>query len=144
MPACIGFKDQFFWVASERLADLLKYGVEVGLKTAADDQERAWANGLHDQIPELCRRNELAVETAFPSYSERKFWTRVFYDLSYMVFRREIGGGDPAFQDCTAVADADLIGDMISHSVPWKEERENWDLMTMAGAEIKKLEEKRW
>lgn len=143
MPGCFRFEEQFFYVSSRRFADLLVYGAQVGLKTATDDQERAWANGLRERIQDLCQRSELTIQTDFPSFDERKFWSRVFDDLSYLTFRREVAADDPGFQDGTAVADAWVLAYMIKISVPYDEERKHWDVTTMAGAEIKKIEQER-
>jgi hypothetical protein len=63
------------------------------------------------------RSAEIDVEKSFASREERKFWARVFFDLAYLIFLREIGNQEVTFRQYSAVGDAYLLGRMITRSV---------------------------
>jgi hypothetical protein len=56
-----------------------------------------------------------------------------FFDLAFLIFRREIGKQDTNFWQYSAVGDAYLLGRMITRSV--QEEEPTWHPTTMASIE---------
>lgn len=133
MASRISYQDQFFYVSNQRFHSLVEFGLEIGQKSAATETERAFVAGLRARSDAFFPGYDLAIEREFPSREERKFWARVFFDLAYLIFRREVGAQDTTFWQYSAVGDAYLLGRMITRSV--QEEEQGWSPKTMAAVE---------
>ena len=133
MASCISYNDQFFYVSNQRFHSLIKFGLDVGQKSAETDIERFYVSGLRERSDAFYPGYDLAIEQEFPTRDERKFWARVFFDLAHLIFRREIGNQDTTFWQYSAVGDAYLLGRMITRSV--QEEEQAWHPKTLASVE---------
>src|SRR5689334_16150363 len=121
MASAIQYHDQFFYVSNQRFYSLIDFALTVGERTAETETERAYVSGLRARTDAFYPGYDFAVEREFPSRAERKFWAGVFFDLGYLVFRREIGQHDATFWQYSAVGDAYLLGRLITRSVQEEE-----------------------
>jgi len=133
MASRISYHDQFFYVSNQRFDSLIEFGLEVGQKTAGSEEERSYISGLNKKRAALYPGYDFAIESEFPSWNERKFWARVFFDLGHLVFLREIGNQESSFWQSSFVGDAHLLGRMITRSV--QEEEQAWHPKTIASVE---------
>lgn len=133
MSSCISYQDQFFYVSNQRFHSLIEFGLQVAEKTSESDGERPFIAGLRERSVAFFPGYEFAIEQEFPTRDERKFWARVFFDLAYLIFKREIGNQDTTFWQYSAVGDAYLLGRMITCSV--QEEELAWHPKTLASVE---------
>ena len=133
MASCVSYKEQFIYVSNQRFGTLIELALEVGQKTAESDTDRAFVACLREKNESFFPGFDFAMETEFPSLEERKFWARVFYDLSYKIFRREIGNQDVSFWQYSAIGDAYLIGRILTKSV--QEQELAWHPRTLATLE---------
>ncbi|MES2571115.1 MAG: hypothetical protein V4710_13795 [Verrucomicrobiota bacterium] len=133
MASCISYQDQFFFVSNQRFSSLIEFGIEVGRRSAETATEKSYLSGLKERSDAFYPGYDLAIEREFPCREERKFWARVFFDLAYLIFRREIGNQAVTFWQYSAVGDACLLGRMITRSV--QEEEQGWHPKTMASVE---------
>jgi hypothetical protein len=133
MASRISYHDQFFYVSNQRFGSLVEFALEVGQMTAGSDEERSYVFSLRERKAAFYPGYALAIEGEFPSRDERKFWTRVFFDLAHLIFSRQIGKQDTSFWQYSAVGDAYLLGRMITRSV--QEEEQAWHPKTIASVE---------
>ena len=133
MASRISYQDQFFYVSNQRFDFLIKFGLEVAEKSAASETERNFVGALRGRTDAFFPGYDFPIEGEFPSRDERKFWSRVFFDLAHLIFRREIGNQDTTFWQYSAVGDAYLLGRMITRSV--QEEELGWHPKTLASIE---------
>src|SRR5438552_4094939 len=110
MASAIKYHDQFFYVSNQRFSALVGFGLEVGERVAETEAERSYVLGLRKRSEAFYPGYDLAIESEFPSRDERKFWARVFFDLAYLIFGKEIGKEDTSFWQYSAVGDAYLLG----------------------------------
>jgi hypothetical protein len=140
MASALSYRDQFFYVSNRRFNSLMEFATEVADRTAATPQERDFISALKKKLPEFFPGYNFAIEAEFPSRDERKFWARVFFDLSYLIFTRQIGNQDVEFWQASACGDAYLLGRMITRSV--QEEELGWHPKTIASIEADAFYEK--
>ncbi len=140
MASAISYQDQFFYVSNQRFGLLIEFGLEVGEKSAETDAEKSYVAALRERNNAFYPGYDLAIEEEFPSRDERKFWSRVFFDLAYLIFRREIGSHDATFWQYSAVGDAYLLARIITRSV--QEEELGWHPKTLASIEADAFYEK--
>ena len=91
MASAFKYHDQFFYVSNRTFFRLIDFTLEVGSRIAETDLERSFVSGLRKRSEAFYPGYDLAIERDFPTRDERKFWARVFFDLAYLIFRREIG-----------------------------------------------------
>jgi hypothetical protein len=127
------YHDQFFYVSNRMFFRLIELGLDVGQKVAGTDEGKAYVSGLRERSASFYPGYDLVVEREFQSREERKFWARVYFDLVYLIFRREIGQHDVTFWQHSTIGDAYLLARMITRSV--QEEEVAWHPKTMAGIE---------
>jgi hypothetical protein len=118
MSSAFMYQGQFFYVSNTRFFGLIDDGLMVGKKTAETDTERLYVSVLEKRSESFFPGCDLAIEGAFPSLDERKFWARIFFDVAYLAFQREIMGG------FSFVGDAYMLARMITRSV--QEEEGGW------------------
>ena len=133
MASAFKYHDQFFYVSNRRFSALITFGLQVGAKSASTETERSYVSGLRKRREAFYPGYDLGIESEFSSREERKFWARVFFDLAYLIFRKEVGKQDTAFWQYSAVGDAYLLARMITRSV--QEEEQAWHPTTMASVE---------
>jgi hypothetical protein len=129
MASAFRYHDQFFYVSNRMFFRLIELGLDVG----HTDEEKAYVSGLRERNASFYPGYDLVIEREFQSREERKFWALVFFDLAYLIFRREIGQHDVTFWQYSTVGDAYLLARMITRSV--QEEKAAWHPKTMAGIE---------
>lgn len=140
MSSAFKYHDQFFYVSNLTFFRLIEFGLEVGGRIAATDLEKAYVSGLRERSTAFYPGYDLAIEQEFPSRDERKFWARVFFDLAYLIFRREIGKHDVSFWQSADIGHTYLLARMITRSV--QEEEQAWYPATMASIEAEEFSEK--
>ncbi len=133
MASEISYQDQFFYVSNMRFSSLIDFALEVGQRSAETDVERTYVSKLKEESNAFYPGYDFAIEREFPSRDERKFWARVFFDLAYLIFRREIGNQNVTFWQYSTVGDAYLFGRMITRSV--QEEEQAWHPKTLSDIE---------
>ena len=133
MSSAFRYHDQFFYVSNRMFFRLIDLGLEVGTKVATNDAEKTFVTGLRQKNATFFPGYDLAIETEFPSLDERKFWARVYFDVAYLIFRREIGQHDATFWQHSTIGNAYLLARMITRSV--QEEELAWHPKTLADIE---------
>lgn len=140
MGSAIKYHDQFFYVSNQRFYTLIEFGLEVGERAAQTEAERSYVSELRERSAGFWLGYDLAIESEFPSQDERQFWACVYFDVAYLIFRREIGNHDVTFWQYSAIGDAYLMARMITRSV--QEEELAWHPKTMASIEAEVFHEK--
>jgi hypothetical protein len=140
MASAFKYHDQFFYVSNRTFFRLIEFGLEVGARIAATDVEKVYVSALRERSAAFYPGYDLAIEREFPSRAERKFWATVFFDLAYLIFRREIGKHDVTFWQSADIGHAYLLGRMITRSV--QEEEQAWHPKTMASIEGEEFSQK--
>lgn len=118
MSSAFLFQDQFYNVSNNRFVGLIDDGLMVGERTAETDTERSYVSVLERRSEGFFPGCDLVIDEAFSSLDERKFWARVYFDVAYLTFQREITGG------YSFVGDAYILARMITRSV--QEEERGW------------------
>jgi hypothetical protein len=140
MSSAIKYHDQFFYVSNQRFSALIEFGLDVGTRITETEIERTYVSKLRARSADFYPGYDFAIESEFPNRDERKFWARVFFDLAYLIFRREIGTHEATFWQYSAVGDAYLIGRMITRSV--QEDELGWHPKTMASIDADAFQQK--
>ncbi|HWA26887.1 MAG TPA: hypothetical protein VG734_14605 [Lacunisphaera sp.] len=133
MSSRLSYRDQFFYVSNSVFFRLIEFALEVGEKTAGTDAEKSYVAALRERCESFYPGCDLAIESEFPSRDERKFWARVFFDLAYLIFRREVGNQETTIWQYSSLGDAYLLARMITRSV--QEEELGWHPQTMSSLE---------
>ncbi len=133
MASRISYHDQFFHVSNSRFDTLIEFAIEVGERTAISDGERSYILSLKERKDAFYPGYDLAIESEFSSKEERKFLARVFYDLTHLIFLRQIGNQDAIIWQHSAIGDAYLLGRMKTRSV--QDEEQAWHPKGIAAVE---------
>lgn len=133
MSSRIAYQDQFFYVSNSSFGALIEFGLEVAQKSSETETERDYVSNLRERTNTFYPGYDLVIEREFPSRDERKFWARVFFDLSHSIFCREVGKHDVNFWQSSMIGDAYLLGRIITRSV--QEEEQGWHPKTKASIE---------
>lgn len=140
MASRVSYRDQFFYVSNQSFDRLFDFGIEVGERTAASTEEKSYIFNLKKRKSNFYPGYDLAVEKEFPSKEERKFWARVFFDLGYLIFCREIGNQDVPFWQFSDIGHAYLLARIITRSV--QDEELAWHPKTLASLDAEAYHQK--
>ena len=134
MSSAIGYRDQFFNVTNQRFENLIEFALEVGSQIADSDQQKLYVESLRDKAKNTYYRGyDLSIETEWPSRDERKFWSKVLFDVAHLIYQRKLGGQDAQFWQYSAIGEAYLFARLISRSV--RDEEPGWWPTTLASEE---------
>jgi len=137
MSSRVSYHDQFFYISNMQFSNLIEFGMEVAGKSAETDNERSFLHELRLRSEAYSPGYDLDIEEEFPSCEERKFWARIFYDVAYLIFRREIGNHAELFWQHTVIGDAYSLARMLTRSV--QEEELAWHPKTLASIEAERF-----
>lgn len=118
MGGDFGYKEQWLHVANRWVSATLVNMLEVGEKTARNDQERAWVEAYDKTFNETYwPGRDYDIEKEFPTLEERKFWARVLFDLVQAIYHREIGNNEVTCWQHTAIGITCIVARMMTRSV---------------------------
>ena len=140
MASRISYRDQFFYVSNQRFNLLIDFALQIATRSATSDVEQQFASTLNAKTPNFYPGYDFAIEDEFPSRDERKFWARIFFDLSHLIFTRAIANQDVSFWQASACGDAYLLGRILTRSV--QEEELGWHPKTIASLEADAFHQK--
>lgn len=102
---------------NKQFARLIDFGIQIGEQTASSD-ERPFVERMKKMRDEYFWPGRgIDISEDFPGISERKFWSRVFYDASRAIFDREIGVHEHSFWQAQAIHQAHATGLVFEHAV---------------------------
>jgi hypothetical protein len=130
MASAISLKDQFLYVSNKRLSTLIAFALQVGDETAHSDAERDWVKNLLRFEEGVWPGIEFDLDKQFPDVEEKKFWARVYVDVSHRIFLRQLGNHDVTFWQSSAIGDAYVIARLLTRAVQeavgvWHPDTEN-------------------
>ena len=116
--ACeITFKQRFLKANNKQFARLIDFGIEIAEQTASGD-ERPFVDRMKKLRDECFWPGRgIDISEDFPDVSERKFWSRVFYDTSRAIFDRKIGVEEYSFWQAQAIHQAYATGILFEDAV---------------------------
>jgi hypothetical protein len=137
MACQITFKEQFVQVNNMQFARLIDFGIELG-EQAAEDGERPFVERMKKMRDECFFPGRgIDIDEDFPEISERKFWSRIFFDLSRAIFDRKVGLHDHSFWQAQAIHQAHAAGLIFEYAVRDNEPR--WSADTLDRREFDKV-----
>lgn len=126
MACFINFKDQQVPVNNMQFSRLIRFAVELADQMAKGDERLFVEHMKHLDGHEFWPGRGTDIEEDFPDVSERKFWTRIFLDLSRLIFERKIGKHEHFFWQAQCIHQAHSIGLLFEDAVRVGEGNDRW------------------
>jgi hypothetical protein len=130
----IHFDDQYHQVSNARFDSLIAFGLQVATETGRSDEERRWIERLRAFQERVFAGIGLNLKEQFPEVNEKKFWARVYFDVSRRIFLRQLGNQDTTCWQSSAIGDSFVIAQMLCRLLRESGER-IWPLDTEDGRE---------
>jgi hypothetical protein len=138
MSCSIKFKDLDLHLSNLGFARLSDYGFQIAEQTAKPEEQGFVKRMKQLRQEEWCGRGwNIAVD--FPSIEERKFWSRVFFDTSRIIFERKVGGDDQRhiYWQAAAIYVAFSAGVLFQRAV--QADERGWEPSTIDKREANKV-----
>lgn len=133
MSSMISFKEQHIYVSNKRFNSLIAFATEVGSNSATTQQENLYVSGLKEKSETFYPGYDFEIDNEMASLDERKFWSKIFFDVSYLIFERKIGNQNVSFWQPSAIGDAYVFARLLLNSI--HDEEQGWHPKTLADLE---------
>jgi len=112
---------------------LVDFAIEIAERSASPD-ERPYLERMKQLSKEFWPGRGIEIVRDFPELAERKFWSRVFFDVSRAIFDRQVGNQEHKFWQAQAIHQAHAAGLVFLESV--REGSPEWSPDTLDGREF--------
>jgi hypothetical protein len=137
----ISFKGNYQWINNRLFRSLLEFSVIIGEEIAASN-ERPYVELMKKRVAEGFFWDGRSIDIAedFTELSERKFWSRVFYEMARAIFDRKLGIHEHRFWQAQRIHLAYGLGELFEEAVNEAEPR--WNADTLDRREFEQYESK--
>lgn len=137
MACQITFKDEFVQLNNMQFSRLIDFGIEIAEQTRTV-HERSFVERMKKMQQECFWPGRgIDIIEDFPETSERKFWSRVFFDTSRAIFDRRIWIHEHSFWQAQSIHQSHATGLIFEHAV--REVEPGWSADTLDRREFDKV-----
>ena len=118
MSSSIYYENETLWVSNARFRTLIEFALEVGQKSAASPEEKAFVQKLREENDTILFNGcDFDLNERFATVASRKFWAKVFFEIGRQIFLRQIGNQEIDTWQTSAICDAHSIGRILVRAV---------------------------
>ena len=137
MACQITFKDRWVQLNNRQFGNLVEFAIEVAEASVADS-ETANVDRMKEMRDErFWPGRGIEIEEDFPDTSERKFWSRVFFDTARAIFERGVGLHEHTYWQAQAIHQAYTTGLLFEFAV--RDSEPGWSADTIDRREFDKV-----
>jgi len=137
MACAIRFKEVDVEVNNVQFSRLIDFGIEIADQTAASEERRYVERIKKMRYQCFWPGRGIDISEDFPEIPERKFWSRVFFDVSRAIFDRKVGVHEHSFWQAQAIHQAHAAGLLFERAVRDVEPR--WFADTLDGRDFDRI-----
>jgi hypothetical protein len=118
MSSNIYYENESLWVSNARFRTLIEFALEVGEKCTVSPEEKELVQKLREEADTILFNGcEFDLNERFATVASRKFWARVFFEVSRRIFLRQIGNQETDSWQTSAICDTHWIGRILVRAV---------------------------
>jgi len=138
MSHYISFKDKGQWINNMLFRSLLEFSIETG-ELQASIEERTYLELMKKRVTDgfFWPGRDVDLEQDFPTIPERKFWSRVFFEIARAIFERKIGVHAQTYWQAQRIYLAYGLGNLFQESV--REIEPTWHAETLDNREFDRV-----